>query len=127
MALPIPPSGEPDIYEPLANALLEASRAHSEASAYFEAALPQLRQARELDDQCQILREESLAMVNRSADLMLEVASLARADLQGNIAQAQALMSDVKETDRRARAVSRRVRAAVVGFRRGRAGPVHPA
>ncbi|MDE2785908.1 MAG: hypothetical protein OXL37_04525 [Chloroflexota bacterium] len=106
MALPIPPSGEPDIYEALANALLEASRAHLEASGYFEAALPRLRQARELDDQCQILREESLAMVNRSADLMLEVGSLARADLQGNIAQALALMSDVKEIDRRARALS---------------------
>ena len=106
MALPIPPSGEPDIYEALANALLAASKAHLDASAHFEAALPRLRQARELDDQCQIIRDESIVWVNRAADLMLEVASLARADLQGNIGQAMRLMSDVKDADRRAQALS---------------------
>ena len=105
-SLPIPPRGDPDIYDALANALIEASRAHLEASAHFEAALPHLRQASELDNQSQIIRNESIDMIGRSADLMLEVARLMQADPSGNIAQAIALMSEVKDADRRAQALS---------------------
>ena len=102
----LPPPDEPHIHETLIAALIAASTAHLEASSYFEAALPHLGQARELDDQSQVVRNESIAAIDRAADLMLEVAALVQEDPPGNITQAIALMSDVKDADRRAPALS---------------------
>ena len=104
-SLPIPPTGKPETYDALANALIEVSSAHREASKHFEAALPHLRQASELDGQSQIIRDEVTVMNSRSTALMLEFLSLVQADPHGNIAQTDALMSEAKAVDRRAQAL----------------------
>ena len=106
MATPLPPPDEPDIYEALINALIAASTAFREASPHFEAALPHMRRAFELDREVQDRLEESVAVSERATELLLEAVALVQADPLGNITEALALSAQATVISRQARDIS---------------------
>ena len=102
----LPPPGEPDIYEGLANALIAASNAFLEAEPHLDAALPHLRNAVELDRQCGDILDLMLVVSSEAEALLVEGVALLDADPQGNLAQARAKFAEMREAHRRGRALS---------------------
>ena len=106
MTTPLPFPDEPDIYESLIDALIAASTAFREASPHFEAALPRMRRAFELDRDVQVMVEESAAVSERATELLLEAVALVQTDPLGNITEALALSAQATAISRRARDIS---------------------
>ena len=102
----VPHHDEPDIYEVIAEALIAASKAHMEASAHFEDGLKRIRHCLDLHRQSEEVMERSLAAETEAAGLMAEAAELTRHNSQENIARAIALIAQVAESNRQARAMS---------------------
>ena len=105
-SLPIPPRGDPDIYDALANALIETSRAHLEASAHFEAALPHIDHSINLHKQVEEIMQRSLAAESGAAASIAEAARLIRENSQENIARALELIAEVTAANEQARSIS---------------------
>ena len=102
----LPPPDEPDIYESLINALIAASSGFREASTHFEAALPHMRRALELDRQILDIIEESGSVSADTTSRLLEAVRLVQDDPRRNVTEALAMTAHVTAELRRARSIT---------------------
>ena len=105
----LPPPDEPDIYEALLAALVQASETIRVANAAYAAALPLLRQAMEMLQRQTVLMEQVGELSNRARLASREAESLANQDRPETMRQARTLFEQAAELHGEAAAVARRI------------------
>ena len=106
ISLPIPPTGDPETYDALANALIVANSAQLEASERFEAGLRNIEHSLNLHKQIEEITQRSFSAESGAAGLIIEAARLIRENPQENIARALELIAEVMAANEQARSIS---------------------
>ena len=110
----LPPPGEPDIYEALLTAMVQASETTRIANAAYAAALQPLRQAMEMLPRQTVLMEQVAELSSRARLASREAESLANQDSPERMRQARLLLEQAAELHGEAAAVARRIHFAMM-------------